>query len=145
MQLTPHFSEEELTRSNTAIRLGLRNKPTTERLKNNLKSTANKMEQVRSILGNRAIIIFSCYRSEAVNRAVGGSPTSSHKDAEAVDFKVVGLSIRDTVSILRNSGIEFDQLIDEFNAWVHIGFGSRNRRQVISARKVRGKTVYKPI
>lgn len=141
MQLSPHFSLAELTRSNTATRLGLSNRPP-ERIIARLKRTAEIMELVREECGNRPVVVFSGYRSPILNKAVGGSQTSSHMDGDAVDFKVEGLSISETIRILRDAGIRFDQLIDEFNAWVHIGFGPRNRQEVIAARKRMGKTVY---
>lgn len=144
-QLSPHFSLAELTRSNTAARLGLNNSKPPAAMLERLKRTAHFMERVREICGDKSIIVFSGYRSPAVNKAVGGSKTSSHMDGDACDFKVTGLTIQQTILKLRNSGLEFDQIIDEFNSWTHIGFGPRNRKQVLSARKVNGKTVYKGI
>lgn len=142
-QLSPHFSLAEMTRSETAARRGLRNVPPSAMLPR-LVETAQEMERVRAICGNRPIQVFSAYRSDAVNKLVGGSPTSDHRNCEAVDFKVVGLSIGETVALLRaDKSLIFDQLIDEFSSWVHIGFGGRKRRQVLAARKQGGKTVYK--
>lgn len=142
--LSPHFTLAELTKSNTAIRKGLDN-TAPEYIVNRLRVTASKMEIVRSICGDRSIIVFSGYRSDKVNRAVGGSATSSHRDGDAVDFKVSGLSIRETIRLIQQSSLSFDQLIDEFNAWVHIGFGPKQRQQVLSARKINNKTVYQNI
>lgn len=141
MQLSPHFSLAELTRSNTAARRGLDNTPS-KVMTEVLRDTARRMEFVRSACGNRSITVFSGYRSPAVNKAVGGSATSSHKDGQAVDFIVSGLNIAETVAILRKAAIPFDQLIDEFGSWVHIGFGPRMRGQVLKARTVDGKTTY---
>lgn len=141
VQLSPHFSLAEMTRSNTAARRGLDNNPPRVTLEV-LKITAHKMERVRAICGNRRITVFSGYRSPEVNEAVGGSKTSDHMKGLAVDFQVEGLTIAQTVDLIRKSDLEFDQLIDEFSAWVHIGFGPRNRRQVLKARKVNGRTVY---
>ena len=140
-QLSPHFSLAEMTRSNTATRRGLDNTPPALIVARLLR-TASLMEQVRTICGNRPITVFSGYRSPVVNAAVGGSKTSSHKDGDAVDFKVSGLSIAETVRLIRASGLKFDQVIDEFNQWVHIGFGPQMRQQVLIARKVAGRTKY---
>lgn len=144
MQLSPHFSLAELTKSNTAIRKGLDN-TAPDYIVTRLGRTASKMELVRKICGDRAIIVFSGYRSDGVNKAVGGSPTSSHRDGDAVDFKVVGLSIKATIKLIRDSDLSYDQLIDEFNAWVHIGFGPKQRQRTLSARKVNNKTLYQNI
>lgn len=144
MQLSPHFSLAEMTRSNTAARLGLDNSPS-KTIIEVLKYTASQMELVRSVCGARPVTIFSGYRAPAVNKAVGGSATSDHKNALATDFMISGLTIAQTVALIRKSDIKFDQLIDEFGSWVHIGFGTRMRGQILSARTVAGKTIYKPI
>lgn len=141
MQLSPHFSLEEFQRSETGARKGLDNTcpaPLLPRLKN----TAERMEQVRSILGNVPITVFSGYRSPAVNRAVGGANSSAHTLGYAVDFMAKGLSISRTVEMLRHSILAYDQIIDEFGAWVHVSFDPRFRRQILSARKVDKKTQY---
>ncbi len=144
MKLSEHFTLAEMTRSETAIRKGLDN-TAPPYIVERLTTTAKKMEIVRQICGDRVITVFSGYRSDKVNKAVGGSGTSSHRDGDAVDFKVKGLSIADTVRLLDESNLSFDQVIDEFNAWVHIGFGPRKRQQVLRARKVGGRTVYTKI
>lgn len=140
MQLSPHFSLAEMTRSNTAARNGVSNIPSKITLEI-LRLTCERMEKVRSIM-SAPIIVSSGYRSPTVNRLVGGSTTSDHVKGLAVDFTVKGVSISDTIKKLRQSNLEFDQLIDEFNSWVHIGFGARLRRQVLSARHVAGSTRY---
>ncbi len=144
MQLSPHFSLDELTRSETGARKGLDNTCPSVLIPT-LKLTAEHMEQVRGILGNVPITVFSGYRSPAVNRAVGGAKSSAHSLAFAVDFKTAGLSIARTIDLIRHSPLKFDQLIDEFNSWVHISFDPRLRRQVLSARKVQKTTIYSNI
>ena len=144
MQLSNHFSLEEFTRSEIAARKGISNSPPPSII-TNMHDTANRMEIVRSTLGNKPITIFSCYRSPRVNTAVGGSHSSSHLEGRAVDFVVAGLSIRKIIDIIESTDLSFDQLIDEFNSWVHIGFGSKMRRQILSARKKSGTTIYTEI
>lgn len=141
MQLSPHFTLKEFTHSQTASRKGISNNPSTIILKV-LEITADRMEKIRSLLGDRPITISSGYRSPEVNQIVGGSSTSDHVKGLAVDFNVSGMSVSEVVAKLRNSGIEFDQIIDEFGSWVHIGFGGRMRKQVLKARLVNGRTVY---
>lgn len=142
MKLSPHFSLEEMTRSETGARLGLDNS-CPGALFSRLQNTAERMEEIRTILGDAPITVLSGYRSAQVNKAVGGSSTSDHKQAYAVDFRLSKMDIQETIKAIRNSGIKFDQLIDEFSSWVHISFNPKNRRQVMSARKIGAKTVYK--
>jgi zinc D-Ala-D-Ala carboxypeptidase len=123
--LSPHFTLEEMTASQTAARLGLENVPpyySTERA--NLRRTAETLELVRSALGDRPILISSGYRSPAVNAAVGGSSSSAHMIGLAVDFTCPGYG--DPIDVCRAlvpylDVLEIDQLIHEYGAWVHLG------------------------
>ncbi|WP_188063720.1 D-Ala-D-Ala carboxypeptidase family metallohydrolase [Sphingobium sp. KCTC 72723] len=126
-QLSKHFSLAELTITSS----GLNNTPNATQLAN-LTKTAQAMEAVRTLLG-RPIRVNSGFRSAAVNRAVGGSPTSAHAQGYAVDF--VCPAFGDPMTICKAivaSGIKFDQLIMEKNRWVHISFDPRMRQQVLS-------------
>lgn len=126
-QLSTHFSLAEMTVTTT----GLNNSPNAQQLAN-LKATAQAMEAVRKLLG-APITVNSAFRSAAVNRAVGGSPTSAHAHGFAVDF--VCPKFGDPMTICKAiaaSGIKFDQLIMEKNRWVHLGFGPGSRQQVLS-------------
>lgn len=84
MQLTPHFTLLEFTRSATADRLRVDNTPTPKAL-DNLKRTAQMLEGVRSVLG-QPVIVTSGYRSKAVNAAVGGVTSSDHATGQAADI-----------------------------------------------------------
>lgn len=128
--LSEHFSLAELTHSQTAARKGLDNTPTREALLN-LKDTAERMEEVRALLGV-SILVNSGYRSPAVNAAVGGSKTSAHMSGHAVDF--IAPRFGTPLQICRKieaSGIKFDQAIEE-GTWVHLSFDPRMRRQVLT-------------
>lgn len=146
--LSKHFSKKEFTRSATGESLGLDNSLSGAML-DNAKHTAEQMEKVRAILGNKPVIVLSCYRSPQVNKAVGGSTTSAHMKALAVDFRVPKFgSSREICKAIAAAGIEFDQLILEFPekgewSWVHIGFNrTAQRRQILTATKQGGKTRY---
>jgi hypothetical protein len=132
VKLTPHFSLEELTQSQTAARLGLDNTPTA-RVLENLQHTADRMEEVRELLGGRSILVSSGFRSQKVNDAVGGALTSQHRYGLAVDFICPGFGTpAKIVDHLSVAPIMFDQLIEEYGQWVHISFVRNNpRRQVL--------------
>ena len=133
MKLTPNFTLEELTHSEIAERNGLDNTPT-EEVKANLVRLARFLEEVRRILG-RPIMVNSAYRSLAVNTAIGSKPTSQHCIGCAADIKVPGLTPDDIVKEILKTNLEYDQLIREFDSWVHISipnrFADKPRRQVL--------------
>ena len=127
MQLSPHFTLEEMTFSDTAARHGINNSAPPEVLAN-LKRTANGLERVRQLLNNNAIRISSGYRCKALNDAVKGQPNSQHITGQAVDFTSPYGNPVQLVQLIKKSGLEYDQLICEFNSWVHISFTDDPRR-----------------
>lgn len=133
--LTPHFSLEELTVTNQR---GLNNRPGL-RARQRLRALAKTLEAVRAALGHRPVVITSGYRSAAVNRAVGGSPTSAHMRGEAADFvcPTFGAPAEICRAIVR-AEIGFDQLIEEDGRWVHLAIGGDERGQVLRWRPGRG-------
>jgi hypothetical protein len=139
-KLSDHFSLAELTVSASGTRLGLKNVPTGAALET-LKKTACRMETVRALLGNKPIIVLSGYRSPAINKAVGGSPNSAHMTGHAVDFICPGFGSPSAVAAHLAQHLKgYDQIIEEFGQWVHIGFGPGQREQKLTARKVAGRT-----
>lgn len=121
--LSPHFSLEELTVTNT----GLHNYPD-DAVLDRLRRAARQMEDVRTLLGY-AIHVHSGYRSEAVNAAVGGVATSDHRKGDAIDFSCPEYGSPLSVArAIQASNIKYDQLIQE-GTWVHISFGPRMRRE----------------
>lgn len=144
MQLSPHFHLSEFLVSQTAARRGIPNLPDHDMILQ-LKRTAARMEQVRTILGDKPILISSGYRSPAVNRAVRGSRTSAHMTGHAVDFTCPGYGSPYQVALKLSRELpDFDQLIQEFGHWVHVGFGPGQRNELLTADKVNGRTVYSP-
>lgn len=133
MKLTPNFTLEELTHSETAVRLGLDNTPSKD-VESNLVRLARMLEDVRKVLG-RPIMVNSAYRSQEVNKAIGSKPTSQHCIGCAADIKVPGLTPDNIVKEILKTNIEFDQLIREFDSWVHISipnkFADKPRKQVL--------------
>ena len=90
------------------------------------------------------IKVTSGYRSEAVNAAVGGSSSSQHKLGQAADIRVAGMTPKQVCEAIIALDLPFDQLIEEHNSWVHVSYGPKDRREVLRARVIKGKTVYLP-
>lgn len=130
-QLTEHFSLEELTFSETAARLGIDNSPSLAVIRN-LQELAEAMEDIRSVLGE-AIHVQSGYRSPQLNKAVGGAKTSAHLEGYACDFTCPGFgSPREVCEAIIGAMLPFDQLIWEFEAWVHYSIHPQMRQQVLT-------------
>jgi hypothetical protein len=118
MNLSPHFTLEELTVSETAARKGLDNTPPDDVLFN-LRRLALFLEDVRTAIG-KPIRINSAYRSPEVNGSVGGKTTSQHCLGCAADIRVPGMTPNEVVKKLKDSKLQYDQLIREFDSWTHI-------------------------
>jgi len=118
MNLSPHFTLEELTVSETAARKGLDNTPPDDALFN-LRRPALFLEDVRTAIG-KPIRINSAYRSPEVNGSVGGKTTSQHCLGCAADIRVPGMTPNEVVKKLKDSKLQYDQLIREFDSWTHI-------------------------
>ena len=136
MKISEHFTLEELSFSEAAAQLGLDNTPA-EIVITNLGRTAAVMERIRTLLGNRPIVVHSGYRSAEVNHAVGGVTTSVHCRGLACDFvcSAFGTPAKVALAILK-SDIEYDQLILEYG-WVHVGLaqdGLLSRREALTKR-----------
>jgi hypothetical protein len=131
VNLTDHFTLQELTFSSTAVRLGIDNTPG-EEIVAHLRFLAQGLERVRALLGH-PMHIDSGYRCEALNAAVKGSNTSAHMRGYAADFvcAAYGEPLRIVQTITR-SDIAFDQCIQE-GTWVHLSFDPRMRREVLTA------------
>lgn len=147
-RISDNFTLQELTKSNTAIRHNIKNKPTVIHYKNLVAIVENILQPLRNEVG--PIVVTSGYRSEELNKLVKGSSTSQHSKGEAVDIECFKLSTYDLAKHIETYH-DFDQLILEFyeqgdknSGWVHVSFNRRsNRNQVLTAVKENGKTVYK--
>ena len=126
---SPNFSMDELTHSDTAARHGIDNTPN-DNEKENLYKLAMEMENVRKLLNNNPIFVSSGYRCLALNELLGSKPTSAHTKGLACDFvcRKFG-SPKEIVKKIIESDIEYDQVIEEYNRWVHIGFSKNNPRK----------------
>jgi hypothetical protein len=148
MKLSAHLSLSEVIRSESAKRNGISNMPIPLHIEN-FKLLAEKVfEPVRVHFGV-PIHISSGYRSVELNKCIGGSLTSQHCSGEAIDIDMDGSTSGVTNKMVFDyikDNLEFDQLINEFDySWVHVSYESRGkqRKQVLDAIRVNGKTTYK--
>ena len=141
-QLTANFSLEELTRSEAADRNGWDNTPNAQEIEN-LKRLAALLQQVKTAVGGKPVMINSGFRSKQVNDSVGSKDTSQHRLGCAADIRVPGMKPREVVEACINAGVPFDQIILEFDSWTHISvpntpeFKPRNSRLIIDKQGTR--------
>ena len=119
MNLTPHFTLEELTVSEAADRNGWDNTPNDSELAN-LRRLADFLEQVKVVLGGKPIMVNSAFRSKLVNDSVGSKDSSQHRVGCAADIRVPGMTPDEVVKTVIASKIGYDQVIREFDRWTHI-------------------------
>lgn len=141
-----YFTLEEMTASATAKRKGINNTPS-ESIKINLQRLVkNVLDPLREEWG-APIIVTSGYRSVRLNAAVGGARSSAHVYGQAADIRTVSDRPEDNkklCDLLIKLNLPYDQVIDEFGCdWIHVSHKeSGNRGQLLSAKRVKGKTVY---
>jgi zinc D-Ala-D-Ala carboxypeptidase len=149
MQLSPHFTLEELTKSQTATRRGIRNVPNQLQIETLKWLCVTVLEPIRERFG-KPVRISSGFRAPRLNLAIGGSSTSQHCKGEAADIEVDGAPNRDVAEFIRDT-LVFDQVIlegakanDPKAGWVHVSYRVRgpNRKQVLKARFINGKAKY---
>ena len=115
-QLSAHFSLEELTHTEHRE---FDNTPNASELAN-LVRLAAFLEQVKTLLGGKPVMINSAFRSKQVNDAVGSKDTSQHRLGCAADIRVPGMTPDEVVRKVIASNLEYDQVIREFDRWTHI-------------------------
>lgn len=140
MNLSEHFTLDELTASQTAVRKGIDN-TAPPAVVENLRRVAAVLEQIRALVG-KPVTVSSGYRCPALNAAVGGARYSAHMQGLAADITVVGLTPKALAKAIIDAGIVFDQLIYE-GTWVHIGLAAgAPRSQVLTATFTGGHAAY---
>ena len=148
MKLSKNFSLNELTKSQTAIRMGIDNTSDTEQLVNLVVLVQQVLQPCREQFGS--ISINSGLRVLELNQAIGSSDKSQHINGEAADFEAYLISNRRLAEWIEEK-LDFDQLILEYpgpdprDGWVHCSYkrDGGNRKQVLTAVKEGSKTVYK--
>lgn len=116
MNLTEHFTIEELTFTDHRE---FDNTPNDEELAN-LVRLANFLEQVKTLLGGKPVMINSAFRSEEVNKAVGSKDTSQHRRGCAADIRIPDMTPDEVVQAIIGSDLNYDQCIREFDRWTHV-------------------------
>jgi hypothetical protein len=148
MNLTANFSLHELTKSETALRLGLDNTPDDEATENLRLLCEKVLQPVRDHYG-KGVKVNSAFRSPESNAAVGGSKTSDHCLGRAADIEIPGVANADLAQWIMDN-LDYTQLILEFytpgipdSGWVHVSYDPNNlKKQELTATKVAGKTQY---
>lgn len=140
-----YFTIKEFTKSTTAIKRHIDNKPSKEVERSLTALVENVLDPLREAYG-KPIIVTSGYRCPRLNAIVGSTPSSQHVKGEAADIK----SVQDTpeenkklFDLIVKLKLPFDQLINEHGYdWVHVSYGQRHRRQKLNAVRKNGRTVY---
>lgn len=148
-KISKHITLREAIESYTAKRKGIENMPSEYELTNMVGVAVNIFEPLRKWVGG-PIKVNSFYRSEELNKAIGGSSKSQHCQGRAIDIDdVYGHKTNAEMYRFIEKNLDFDQLIWEFGDdenpnWVHVSYVSpdENRRRCLKASKQNGKTVY---
>jgi putative chitinase len=129
--MTEHFTLEELTHTDHRE---LDNTPN-DAEKANIQRLAEFLEQVKTTLGGKPIMVNSAFRSKAVNDAVGSKDTSQHRVGCAADIRVPGMTPDEVVRTIIASDLGYDQVIREFDRWTHVSIpntaGAEPRKQAL--------------
>lgn len=148
MNLSKNFTLSELTKSETALRKNIDNTPSRGCINNLHELVTHILQPIRDHYG-KPVKISSGYRSESLNKAIGGSKTSDHTKGFAADIEVSDVSNYDLAKWIENN-LKFTQLILEFytlgvpdSGWVHVSYDPNSlKNQTLTAIKKEGKTVY---
>tara|TARA_R100001440_G_scaffold32208_2_gene50781 strand:+ start:603 stop:1058 length:456 start_codon:yes stop_codon:yes gene_type:complete len=150
--ISKHISYKEGVYSRTALRLGIKNNPNVEQMKNMVTIAEKIFEPLRAHV-NGPIKINSFFRSPELNKAIGGSTKSQHCHGQAIDLDdTFGRATNAEMYNFIKNNLNFDQIIWEFGDddnpdWVHVSYVSenKNRNRCLQAYKENGKTKYKVI
>jgi zinc D-Ala-D-Ala carboxypeptidase len=150
MNLSPNFTLSEMTKSETALRHNMDNSPNQEQISNMQALAVNVLQKVRDHY-KRGVKVNSGFRHPEVNARVGGSRTSDHCKGMAADIEIPGVANAELAEWIQQN-LDYTQLILEFytpgvpdSGWVHVSYDPANlKKQVLTAMREGGKTVYKP-
>ena len=159
MFLSKNFTLKELTRSNTALRLGINNEPSKEGIYKLTLLATQILQPLRDSLG--ALRVTSGYRSFVLSEAIGSSSRSQHCRYEAVDLQYFKRGKMDNIKIyhaLKELALPFDQVILEFGdateyvdpenpAWIHLSYTINDNRcqELVAYKDINNKTKYRTV
>lgn len=135
MNLSPHFTLSEATKSQTASRLGIDNTPSPDEIEQMKKLCENVLEPIRAHFG--PVRVNSFYRSPRLNAEVGSKSSSQHTKGQAADIEVSGVPTRELAEWIK-ANVLTDQIIlehvtsDPFSGWVHVSFADVCRAQCLT-------------
>ena len=151
VQLSPNFALSELTKSQAALRRGIKNTPSAAEIEALRALALNVLQPIRDYF-KKPVVINSGFRNEEVNHLTGGAVTSQHVSGEAADIEIPGVSNFEIAKWIEKR-LVFDQVILEFytpgqpqSGWVHVSFkaSGKNRKQSLTASRSGSVTQYKP-
>jgi len=125
-----YFTFEEMIHSDTAKAKGIKNIPDPEQFENLSNLVVKLLDPLREKFG-KPIKVNCGFRSNEVNKLVGGVPTSQHCKGEAAD--ITSDDNKRLFELIKNE-FEWDQLINEHNlSWIHVSLKKtgKNRKQVL--------------
>ena len=144
MQLSEHFTLEELCHSQEASRRGIANDPNPATIEHMRQLCLHVLEPLRAQFG--PFVPSSCFRSPTLNAAIGGAKTSQHMEGKAADIIIPGHSLAEVYNWI-TANLPFDQVIREFppGGWVHVSYDAAQQRGTrLLAVLEAGKAVYHP-
>jgi zinc D-Ala-D-Ala carboxypeptidase len=142
MKLSKNFILEEFLISQTATRAGIDMTPSPEIVANLQRLVDTLLQPLRDAV-NAGIYISSGYRPDELNTLIGGSKTSQHRFGNAADIVVTGWPSLEVAQLVVELELPYDQVIQEFGRWVHLGSADVLRGEQLTAYKEDGKTRYK--
>lgn len=133
-----NFTMSELIHSDEATRHKINNIPNDKQVLDNMLTLITEcLQPIRNYIG-KPMMISSGYRCKTLNElpTVGGSKTSHHLSGCAVDFTVKGMTVKEIIEKVKASGVDYCQLINEYNLWCHISYiKGQNRKQDLFINK----------
>lgn len=145
-QLSTHFALDEFLRSETAARMGRQIQPTDD-IEAELRRLCSIILEPIRIRVDKSVHVLSGYRPQWLNTLIGGAKASEHIEGRASDIEVEGYTPMQLAILIIEMGVPFNQLILEFDEWVHVSVAPVNekpKREVLTARHIGGRTVYLP-
>lgn len=124
-----NFSISELCKSDKAIQHGIKNTPNLTQIDNMLNLIVYTLQPIRELF-QKPVIISSGFRNAQLNKLVGGVSNSQHLEGKAADFTIPGETVSGIIFKIQTSNIEYDQVLNEYDKWVHISFNKGNNRKM---------------